>query len=175
MKKVLLMAALASSFAFAAEAQNAKTKASKAVPATYQAAETAVRPETAAKPEVAQENKGGAKRTPEERAENMTKRMTKKLKLDAAQIEKVKAINLSSAKNIEEVKVAAKDDRKAASGRIEKIEADREASLKSVLKEDQMKAYIEMRDKQKAKMVDKKGKRKGTKAAETAIDADDQE
>ena len=136
MKKVLLMSIFALALMFSANAQEQTEKATK-----------------------------GQKRSATERAEALTKRMSKKLSLDAAQLERVKTINLETAKRVDEVRATMKDNRKEGKTKIMAIEAEREATFKQILKEDQMKTYLEMRKKK----VDKMQKGKGAKAGKADV------
>lgn len=116
------------------------------------------------------------KRTAAERAEALTKRMTTKLTLDAAQQERVKVINLETANKIDAARaeLKGKENAVARAEKVKSVEAERETLFKQVLKEDQFNKYLEMRKKAVDKAKSRKGM-KGKKAAVTESAAADEE
>lgn len=88
---------------------------------------------------------GSQKRTPEQRAEAFTKKMTKNLSLDDAQQQRVKAINLDRFKQIEEARAAGKVERKGVGAKIKAINENYVSTLKGILTEEQFKKFEEMK------------------------------
>lgn len=85
------------------------------------------------------------KKTPEERANNLTELYEKKLNLSASQKVKIYTINLERINKMQEL-------RSEGSGTREKREvliADTEKQIEAVLNDDQRKIYAEMREKAK--------------------------
>lgn len=97
---------------------------------------------------------------PDKMAERQTAMMTEKLALDAAQAEKVKAINLKYAQQHADKKAEAKEGRKAAH---QDVHQARMAELKKVLTPDQYKTLEQSQADQKERLEAKrdKGGRRG--------------
>jgi periplasmic protein CpxP/Spy len=96
------------------------------------------------------------KKTPEEKAAILTAKMEKALALTPEQVKKVKAINLTSAEKTVASREAAGLDKKKFHTEKKKIEAERDASLKTVLTPEQYGKFREMIDEKKDKKKDKK-------------------
>lgn len=110
----------------------------------------------------AQEKKPESKKTPEEKAEMLTKKMTKELELTSEQQTKVSKVNLESAKEMDALKKelqAIKEKKKA-------LKEKRDTDLKSILTPEQHQKYKELqaerRENMKAHHHSKKGGHKGT-------------
>ena len=95
------------------------------------------------------------KKTPEEKATILTAKMEKELALSADQVKKVKAINLVSAEKTVASRDAAGSDKKKFHDEKKKIEAERDASLKSVLTSEQYVKFREMIEEKKDKKKEK--------------------
>ena len=98
-------------------------------------------------------------KTPEQRATNYTKRMTKELSLDAAQQERVQAINLERFKNIEESKVQAGLDAPARRQKLKEVEDNYFNNLKGVLSADQFTKFQAMKAEMKEKAFERRKKK----------------
>lgn len=89
-----------------------------------------------------------ATKSPEEKASHRTERMVKELGLDAAQQEKVAAINLNYAKAMKDVASIPSDkDRK---GRADVLKGNRDTQLDHVLTPEQYKKMLALREEHKA-------------------------
>lgn len=86
-----------------------------------------------------------SKKSPEQRAELFSKKMTKNLGLDAAQQERIKAINLDRFKQIEEARTAGTGKKKEVASKIKAINETYLTTLKGVLSEEQFKKFEEMK------------------------------
>ncbi|RNI25729.1 hypothetical protein [Rufibacter latericius] len=84
--------------------------------------------------------------TPEARAQSMTTTMTKHLKLNAAQANRVKTINLTSIQQLEQAKKDHKNDPRQLKATMDLISATRLESLKSVLSVTQFQQYQQQRE-----------------------------
>ncbi len=88
-------------------------------------------------------------KSPEEKANQRTERMAKQLGLDAAQHDKVAAINLNFAKAMAEVaKIQSEKDRK---GRADVLKGNRDTKLSEVLTKDQYAKLLQLREEHKSK------------------------
>lgn len=87
-----------------------------------------------------------SKKTPEERAESFTRRMTKELALDKPQQERVKQINLDRFKNLEEARNANSADKKEVARKVKSINDDYAATLKGILNADQFTKFQQMKE-----------------------------
>jgi len=96
------------------------------------------------------------KKTPEQRATNYTKRMTKELGLDAAQQERVKAINLDKFKQIEEAKSITTTNPKDLKSKIKAINSNWFDTLKGILSAEQFTKLLAMKEEAKEKAFGKK-------------------
>ena len=88
--------------------------------------------------------RGGERPSPEEMAARQTKQMTEKLQLDEAQTAKVKEINLTYAKKMQEVRDNNRGNREAMREAVTALQKEKSAELKTVLSEEQLKSYEEM-------------------------------
>lgn len=96
-------------------------------------------------------------RTPAEKARQRTEQMVKDLGLDAAQQEKVAAINLTYATDIRNVNTIADDATREKRGDV--VKANRDHELKTILTTEQYNKMLNLRAKKKAKHdADKKAK-----------------
>jgi hypothetical protein len=95
-------------------------------------------------------------KTPEQRATNYTKRMTKELSLDAAQQERVKAINLDKFKQIEEAKSITTANPKDLKSKIKAINDNWFSTLKGILSAEQFTKLLAMKEEAKEKAFGKK-------------------
>lgn len=96
------------------------------------------------------------KRTSEQRAEAFTKRMTKNLELDAAQQERIKAINLERFKQLDEARAGQAESRKEVASKVKSINEIYVTNLKGVLNEDQFKKFEEMKQELMEKTMQKR-------------------
>lgn len=112
-------------------------------------------------------------RTPEERADNQTKRLTKHLALSADQTEKVHAIVLERTTKMEALRNEAKAEKGKKKSELQAIEAAEEAQMKQVLTPEQFDKYIKHREEMKKKMQQKRQqKRNGEHGAPPPPPAD---
>jgi len=93
------------------------------------------------------------KKTPEERATQMTKRLQQKLNLTADQTTKISAILTERATQMDEPKMKG-----VKGGRVVKMQAmaDADKKINAILTPDQQKQYAEMQAKMKVKAQDRK-------------------
>lgn len=91
----------------------------------------------------------GPKKSPEERAENMTKRMTRELALTADQQQKVKVLVLEREREREKDREMAKVN-----------DGKREAELKTILTAEQFEKYLKKKEEMKAKRQAHRGEPK---------------
>lgn len=84
--------------------------------------------------------------TPDARAQKMTATMTQALRLNSAQATKVKEINLSSIKQLEQAKKDHKSDPRKLKATMDQISATRLESLRSVLSVTQFQQYQQQRE-----------------------------
>ena len=104
------------------------------------------------------------KKTPEQKAEHITKILEKKLALNAAQTVKVKAIVFKRATQMDSLKATRTTaDRKTGRQSRKAILLAADQDLKNVLTESQKKTYTELKASMKEKM---KGKRHAPKTTE---------
>ncbi|HEX8516709.1 MAG TPA: hypothetical protein VF868_10955 [Bacteroidia bacterium] len=97
---------------------------------------------------IAQETKQPpAKKTPEERAEMATARMTKTLALNEEQQQKVKALILKREKDRENMQEKARDTR-------QKVEAEMEADLQKILNAEQFEKFKKKKEEMKSRRKD---------------------
>ncbi|MDF2435774.1 MAG: hypothetical protein K0Q95_150 [Bacteroidota bacterium] len=89
------------------------------------------------------------RKTPEERADNMTARMTKALALNAEQQQKVKTMILQREKEKEELREKAK-------GSQEKMQASIEADLQKILTPEQFDKFKKNQEEMKKKRLERK-------------------
>ena len=100
------------------------------------------------------QGKGKAPKSPEERATKRTEVMAKKLKLNPEQVSKVKDINLATAAKVDEIRgrYATEAKKKGMGKELKAAREERETQLKSILTDEQWKAYQtakeQMKDKQ---------------------------
>ena len=102
------------------------------------------------------------KKTPEQKAQHITKMLEKKLALSADQSAKVKAIVFKRATQMDSLKnvTASTTDRKQHRGARKQILTGADQELKAVLTADQQKTYAELKASMKERM---KGKRHAPK------------
>ena len=90
---------------------------------------------------------GHEQKTPEERAENQSQRLTKELSLTAEQTTQVKAIILNKEQKAEEIrtKYASATDKKAEHQEIQALKTSSDAEIEKVLTADQLTKYKEIK------------------------------
>lgn len=93
----------------------------------------------------AQQGKSGEKPNPEERAKQMTERISKELELSESQKNQVLAINLEYAKKREAEMEARKTEMEAR----KKDQQEHEAKIQAVLTETQKTKWVELKDERK--------------------------
>ena len=103
--------------------------------------------------------KGKTQKTPDEKSSRFTQRMTRELSLDAAQQERVQAINLERFKNIEESKVQAGLDAPARRQKLKEVEDNYFNNLKGVLSADQFTKFQAMKAEMKEKAFERRKKK----------------
>ena len=103
----------------------------------------------------AQKDSTKAKRTPEERAQQMTQAMGKRLSLSEEQRAKIYAIQLEHLKKIEDVKEKKVNGEK---GSMRSVMDDLNAKITEVLTEEQKKQLEEQKKERLAKMEERKAK-----------------
>lgn len=101
------------------------------------------------------------KKTPEERAEKVTAKMTEKLNLTTEQAIKIKQINLDAAKKKEALRAEAKGNRGEMRGKVKAIETERNTQIEQLLTNAQKVEYEKMKKHTKKKMKERRAKRKG--------------
>jgi len=88
--------------------------------------------------------RGHGDKNPEQRAEKITKHMTESLNLSEAQTAKVKAIHLKYGERMKAMRSQqTEDDRSKKRAAMEKVRADRDAEIKTVLTEEQYQKFQE--------------------------------
>ncbi len=100
------------------------------------------------------------RKTAEERAQHKTDKLEEHLGLDAAQKEKIYAINLEAAKQRDAKREMMKEDRKAKREEFKAEHAKIEAAIKEVLTDEQDAKYDQLKEERKAKHMEKKKARK---------------
>ena len=95
-------------------------------------------------------------RTPEQRANMQTQRLSKKLKLSAEQQAKVKEIFLARAQKVENVKSAQAEEKKQRKQQVKATKDESDAELKKVLTEEQYQQYLQMEENRHQKMREKR-------------------
>ena len=90
-----------------------------------------------------------SKKTPEERATSITKKLTEKLSLNADQAAKVKAITLKRTEKIDQVKSKANGDANAKQTEVKAIKQQWEADLKGILTAVQFETYRKYKEEKK--------------------------
>jgi len=112
------------------------------------------------------EHKGGkrAHKTPEQRAQRMTKVLNEKLNLTADQSAKVNAIFLTKAVQMDSLRKAHSADRKADRQSRKAMLVTLDGQLKGVLTADQQAKYTELKAQMKEKMKDRMKHKRGDKA-----------
>lgn len=107
-----------------------------------------------------EQNLEGQGRSPEERAKNLTARMTKQLNLSEAQQTTVYEVNLAQAKKAEEMRGQGKEMRQQKAEQLKQMRTEHEARMKEVLNADQFSSYVKMRDENQAKRREKMQQRR---------------
>jgi negative regulator of sigma E activity len=112
------------------------------------------------------EHKGGkrAHKTPEQRAQRMTKVLNEKLNLTADQSAKVNAIFLTKAVQMDSLRKNHAADRKADRQARKTMLVNLDGQLKGVLNADQQTKYTELKAQMKEKMKDRMKHKRGDKA-----------
>lgn len=112
-----------------------------------------------------------AKKTPEEKATSITKKLTGKLSLDPEQAAKVKAISLVKAQKMDEAKSNAAADNNTKSTEFKSLKQKWEADLKGILTTAQFESYIKYKEEKKAdKKASQAGKTKKDVPSKTSVD-----
>jgi protein CpxP len=96
------------------------------------------------------------KKSPEERAERFSKRMTKELSLDASQQERVKTINLDRFKKIEAVRTTSSYTKPETQQKLKEINEAYFNDLKGVLSAEQFAQFQKMKEEIKEKAFQKR-------------------
>jgi len=93
---------------------------------------------------------GHEQKTPEERAENQSQRLTKELSLTTDQTSQVKTIILNQEQKAEEIRTKYKSatDKKAEHQEIQDLRTSSEGEIEKVLTADQLTKYKELKNKQ---------------------------
>lgn len=105
-------------------------------------------------------------KSPEERAQAITDRMTEKLNLSDSQKESIYAINLEHAKKNDDLRVKMQNGELDREGLIEQrksVEKTRDEQISALLTEEQMPIYEEMKEKAKDRMQNRRGRRNKNK------------
>jgi protein CpxP len=102
--------------------------------------------------------KSKPQKSPDEKSGRFTQRMTRELSLDAAQQERVKAINLDRFKQIEETKAQAGLDAPARRQKLKEIEDNYFSTLKGVLTADQFTKFQALKAEMKEKAFERRNK-----------------
>ncbi|HOY94297.1 MAG TPA: hypothetical protein PK509_01075 [Catalimonadaceae bacterium] len=97
-----------------------------------------------------------ANKTPEQRAERFTKKMTKELALDAAQQERIKILNLDRFKKLEDARSAAAVSKKEVAAKVKQVNEEYFSNVKGVLTPEQFTKFQEMKEEMKEKAFTKK-------------------
>jgi hypothetical protein len=95
-------------------------------------------------------------KTPEQRAERFTKKMTKELVLDAAQQERIKILNLDRFKKLEDARSAAAVSKKEVAAKVKQVNEEYFSNVKGVLTPEQFAKFQEMKEEMKEKAFNKK-------------------
>ncbi len=103
--------------------------------------------------------KARQQKSPDEKSIRFTQRMSKELSLDAAQQERVQAINLERFKHIEEAKSQAGLDAAGRSQKMKEIEDNYFSTLKGVLNADQFTKFQAMKAEMKEKAFERRNKK----------------
>ncbi len=110
--------------------------------------------------ESAQTRPSREQRTPEERAEAMTARMTKELPLNADQSTKIRAINLEQAKKMEAIRQKNGEDRAASHSEFKALSGETDTKYKEVLTAEQFTKYQQQEQEKTENRRDKMKERK---------------
>jgi hypothetical protein len=103
--------------------------------------------------------KAKTQKTPDQKSSRFTQRMTRELSLDAAQQERVQAINLERFKNIEETKAQAGLDAPTRRQKLKELEDNYFTTLKGVLSADQFTKFQAMKSEMKEKAFERRNKK----------------
>lgn len=98
-------------------------------------------------------------RTPEEKAELLTKKLSKQLSLSDEQVQKVEAINKEHLVKLADLRKDKSNDRQSNRQSMATARQQYEASLQQVLSETQFRQYQEWRQKQQATVKERRGNR----------------
>lgn len=105
-------------------------------------------------------------KTPEERAQKITDRMSKKLSLSDSQKESIYAINLEHAQKNDDLRAKVQNgelDREGVKAERLSVEKSRDEQITALLTEEQMPIYEEMKEKAKQKAKDRMQNRRGNR------------
>ncbi|MBC8112082.1 MAG: hypothetical protein H7Y04_13570 [Verrucomicrobia bacterium] len=107
-------------------------------------------------------------KTPEERAENQTQKLTKALTLTEAQVPKIKVIALANAQKVDEMraKYIAQGNKRGMLSEYKNLVDATDAQYKEVFTVEQYTKFQEIKANRQQKMKDKKAERKASKKAE---------
>ena len=100
-------------------------------------------------------------KSPEERADKMSKRMTEELGLNANQTAQVRELVLVKGQQMQALKAKNGDNKEAMKAEMKQIKTNFQTGLKNVLTPDQMQKYEALQQERKAKMKGKHGEHKG--------------
>lgn len=104
--------------------------------------------------------KARERKSPIERSEAFTRRMTKELNLEATQQERVKAINLERFKQLEEIRNTFAADQKTMALKVKEVNNNYFNNLQGVLTAEQFSKFQEMKEEMKEKAMARKHKHK---------------
>lgn len=102
----------------------------------------------------------GQGRSPEERAKNLTTRMTKQFGLSTEQQSSVYEVNLNQAKKVEEMRGQGKEMRQQKVEQMKQMRTEHEERMKVILTPDQFTSYVKMREENQAKRREKMQERR---------------
>lgn len=103
--------------------------------------------------------KGKTQKSPDEKTVRFTQKMTNELSLDAAQQERVQAINLERFKHIEETKAQAGLDQVTRRQKLKEIEDNYFSTLRGVLTADQFSKFQAMKAEMKERAFERRNKK----------------
>lgn len=99
-------------------------------------------------------------RTPEERAEAIAKKLMYHLDLTEEQYAQVREVALNQAKDLEKIKAMRQENRQAARAEMQRREKSTDGEMREILGEKQYNMYLEFKEEQKKKRMDKMQQRR---------------
>jgi hypothetical protein len=103
----------------------------------------------------AQDMQGMQMKTPQERAQNQTKMLQKRLNLSADQTNAVSSLNMSMANSMDSL-MHSSADKKTVSRARKQMAMDKETKLQSILTQDQYKQYQVLEEERKQRMMQRR-------------------